>query len=141
MLSGVTFRQIDGSDRNLEPQFVNQYVLTDMYLASKSMPYLRAPILPSLSIPSDPLASVFSIMYSALRSIVLILWSHLAGSVQPIRNISVANTSILYHDRRALATCQSGPPMRITLPQLTTVDWFHGKSNNAGSKHKTNKTH
>lgn len=38
----------------------------------------------------------------------------------------MANTSVLYHDGRALATCESGPPMRIALPGLETVGWWDG---------------
>ncbi|CZR48042.1 uncharacterized protein FPRO_12652 [Fusarium proliferatum ET1] len=44
----------------------------------------------------------------------------------PIRRISVANTNIVSHGGRVLATCESGPPMRILLPSLRTVGWFNG---------------
>ncbi|KAF9770768.1 hypothetical protein IL306_011638 [Fusarium sp. DS 682] len=55
-----------------------------------------------------------------------IVLSNLPGSQQAIQRISVANTAVLYHDGGALATCESGPPMRIQLPSLDTVGWFDG---------------
>ncbi|KAI4093917.1 MAG: hypothetical protein LQ339_007599 [Xanthoria mediterranea] len=49
------------------------------------------------------------------------LQSHLPGSQQSIKEIGVANTAIYFHDGRALATCKSGLPMRILLPELATA--------------------
>ncbi|ENH71478.1 Carotenoid 9,10(9',10')-cleavage dioxygenase 1 [Fusarium oxysporum f. sp. cubense race 1] len=60
------------------------------------------------------------------QTIFLVILSNLPGSQQAIKRISVANTAVLYHDGRALATCESGPPMRIQLPSLDTVGWFDG---------------
>lgn len=124
MLSGVLFRrQPDGSIR---PEFVNQYILTDVYLSSITTPELRQPILPSIATLVNPMSSLFRIIVHILRTILLVVLSHLAGSRQAIRRISAANTGLLYHDGRALATCESGPPMRIVLPSLETVGWFDG---------------
>ncbi|KAG9620285.1 hypothetical protein KCU86_g18502, partial [Aureobasidium melanogenum] len=42
MLSGVSFtRQPDGS---IQPEFVNQYILTDIFLSTLASPRLRSPI-------------------------------------------------------------------------------------------------
>lgn len=124
MLSGVAFsRQPDGS---VQPDFVNQYILTDVFLSTISSPRLRSPILPSIATLVNPLASLITITLRILRSILLVILSFLPGSFRAIKKISVANTAILYHDGRALATCESGPPMRIALPGLETVGWYDG---------------
>lgn len=124
MLSGVSFtRQADGS---VQPEFVNQYILTDIYLSTIASPRLRSPILPSIATLVNPLSSLIAIILRILRTIVLVILSFLPGSTRAIKKISVANTSILYHDGRALATCESGPPMRIALPGLETVGWYDG---------------
>ncbi|KAK6008563.1 hypothetical protein QM012_000466 [Aureobasidium pullulans] len=124
MLSGVSFtRQADGS---VQPEFVNQYILTDIFLSTLASPRLRSPILPSIATLVNPLSSLIAIILRILRTIALVILSFLPGSTRAIKKISVANTSILYHDGRALATCESGPPMRIALPGLETVGWYDG---------------
>ncbi|EXJ70227.1 uncharacterized protein A1O5_06295 [Cladophialophora psammophila CBS 110553] len=124
MLSGVAFtRTADG----VQPEFVNQYILTDIYLSTVSSKHLCAPILPSIATLVDPLSSLYQIIVTVFRTILLVVLSRLPGSTQVIKKISVANTGVLFHDGRALATCESGPPMRIVLPGLETVGWFNGK--------------
>lgn len=125
MLSGVAFRRISPDDGSIIPEFVNQFILTDLFLFQKTTAVL-SPIMPSITTLVNPLSTLFQIMLSVLRTVFLVLLSHLPGSQQAIKRISVANTSILYHDGRALATCESGPPMRIQLPSLDTVGWFDG---------------
>ena len=126
MLSGVSFRRT-GEKGLIQPEFVNQYILTDVYNSSKTSSSLRTPILPSIATLVNPMSSLVTIILRILRTITLVVLSHLPGSQQAIKKISVANTSILYHDGRALATCESGPPMRIALPSLDTIGWFNGK--------------
>lgn len=126
MLSGVAFIESD-SDDAVVPHFVNQFILTDVYLSLSSMTTpLRTPILPSIATLIDPLSTLYTITSSILRTVSLVVLSHLPGSLHPIKKISVANTGVLYHDGRALATCESGPPMRIALPTLDTIGWFNG---------------
>ena len=127
MLSGVLFRRNGEKDLDLLPEFVNQYILTDVYLSSKASHSLQTPILPSIATLVNPLSSLFTIIVRILRTILLVLLSHLPGSQQAIKKISVANTAVMYHDGRALATCESGPPIRIALPSLDTIGWFNGK--------------
>ncbi|KAI9784506.1 MAG: hypothetical protein M1816_000826 [Peltula sp. TS41687] len=127
MLSGVAFRRLDDSRGRVQPEFVNQYVLTDIYLSTISTPSLRAPILPSIATFVNPLSSIITVFLRILRSVLLVYLSRFSGSQQAIRRISVANTAVLYHDGRALATCESGPPMRVALPGLETVGWFNGR--------------
>ena len=127
MLSGVSFRRTGKKKTEIQPEFVNQYILTDVYLSSKTSNYLAVPILPSIATLVNPLNSLVRITLCIFRTLLLVLLSHLPGSQQAIKKISVANTAILYHDGRALATCESGPPMRIALPGLETVGWFNGK--------------
>ncbi|KAG8534156.1 uncharacterized protein KY384_001000 [Bacidia gigantensis] len=124
MLSGVSFRRSEKGD--IEPEFVNQYILTDVYLASKTNASLRTPILPSIATLVNPLTSLLTIILRILRTILLVILTHLPCSEQAITKISVANTAVLFHDGRALATCESGPPMRVALPSLDTIGWFNG---------------
>ncbi|KAL8941903.1 MAG: hypothetical protein Q9216_001976 [Gyalolechia sp. 2 TL-2023] len=127
MLTGVSFRS-ENEKGAIEPEFVNRYVLTDVFLSTVTSPAIRTPILPSIATLVNPLSSLLTITFRILRTLVLVLLSHLPGSKQAIRKISVANTAIVFHDGRALATCESGPPMRISLPGLETVGWFNGDS-------------
>lgn len=126
MLSGVSFRK--RSDGRIEPEFVNKYVLTDLYLSTITSRHLKRPILPSIATLVNPLASLLTVTIHILRTVFLVILSFLPGSKQAIKKISVANTAIYYHDGRALATCESGPPMRIALPGLETVGWYNGNS-------------
>ena len=136
MLSGVSFRRI-GEKGIIQPEFVNQYILTDVYNFSKNSSFLRTPILPSIATLVNPMSSLMVIILRILRTIALAILSHLPGSQQAIKKISVANTSILYHDGRALATCESGPPMRIALPALDTIGWFNGETSEGEGAHDT----
>ncbi|KAF3481704.1 carotenoid cleavage dioxygenase 1 [Arthroderma uncinatum] len=124
MLSGVFFRRLKGTA--VQAEYVNNYVLTDVYLAALANPKLRQPILPSVTTLINPRTTLGKIVYSICRTLVLVLWSYVNGSRRPIKKISVVNTNIIYHDGRALATCESGPPMRVSLPGLETVGWFNG---------------
>ncbi|RSL72932.1 hypothetical protein CEP53_000962 [Fusarium sp. AF-6] len=125
MLSGVAFRRMSSDSDRIIPEFVNQFILTDLYLSKKTTT-VSSPIMPSITTLVNPLSSLLRITLSVLRAMFLVLLSHLPGSQQTIKRISVANTSILSHDRRALATCESGPPIRVQLPSLDTVGWFDG---------------
>jgi carotenoid cleavage dioxygenase-like enzyme len=124
MLSGVSFTR---TEDGVQPEFVNQYILTDLYLSTTSSKNLHRPILPSIATLVDPLSSLLQICWIVFRTIFLVILSRLPGSIQAIKKISVANTGILFHDGRALATCESGPPMRVSLPGLETVGWYNGK--------------
>lgn len=127
MLTGIYFRTKEGAS-GVEPCFVNRYVLTDIYLAHKTIPNLHSSILPSVATIASPVASVLEVFYRLFRFVLLLIWSHIRYPLSPIRRISAANTSILFHDRRALATCQTGPPMRVQLPNLETIGWYNGQS-------------
>ena len=135
MLSGVSFRR--DSHGRIAPEFVNQYILTDVYLSSISSKHLETPLLPSIATLVNPAASLVTVTLRIFRTILLVILSFLSGSKQAIRKISVANTSVYYHDGRALAGCESGPPMRISLPGLETVGWFNGNRAEGESEEKT----
>ncbi|KAL1305963.1 hypothetical protein AAFC00_004100 [Neodothiora populina] len=124
MLSGVSFPT--NEDGQIKPEFVNQFILTDVYLSTIGSRHVKRPILPSITTLVNPLGSLLVIVLHILRTIFLVILSFLPGSRQAIKRISVANTSILYHDGRALATCESGPPMRVSLPGLETIGWYNG---------------
>jgi carotenoid cleavage dioxygenase-like enzyme len=126
MLTGVWFDRAAAGTKEATPRFVNQFVLTDLCLSTFESKRLRTPIMPSIATLVNPVARMIVIVWSIFRSAILVLLSHLPGSAQAIKRISVANTSILYHDGRALATCESGPPIRVLLPGLETVGWFDG---------------
>ena len=125
MLSGVIFLRRPGGN-TIQPEFTNQYVFTDVLLSSMTSHSLETPILPSITTLVNPLSSLISIILRIFRTLLLITLSHLPGSEQAIKRISVANTALCYHDGRAMATCESGPPMRISLPDLATVGWYTG---------------
>lgn len=124
MLAGINFRRENGKAR---PEYVNQYILTDILLSTVTSPHLRAPILPSIASLVNPLTAAWRVGLMVFRTIFLVILSRLPGSRQPIYKISVANTAVVYHDGRALATCESGTPMRVALPGLETIGWFDGK--------------
>ena len=126
MLCGVSFTR-DAYNNTVVPGYVNQYVLTDIYLSTISTPTLRRAPLPSIATLVNPFASLLRICISIFRAFLFALLSRLPGSEQAVKKISVANTAILYHDGRALATCESGPPMRVSLPSLETIGWYNGK--------------
>lgn len=136
MLTGVYFQRLssiseDTRTQTIIPHFVNAYILTDLYLHARTSPNLKRPLLPSISSFLDPLAGTFGVIFSVLRAVLIVVLSHLATSLarrqsHAVTKISVANTSIVYHDGRALATCESGPPMRVLLPSLDTVGWLDG---------------
>lgn len=136
MLAGVLFRRSE-RDGKVTPEFVNQYILTDLYLSTLSSPRLTIPILPSIATLVNPLSSFVYVTFRILRTVLLVILSFLPGSKQKIKKISVANTSIVYHDGRALATCESGPPMRIQLPGLETVGWYDGARAEGEAQAKT----
>lgn len=127
MLSGVWFQRSPTDANKLVTHFVNQFILTDVYLSGVENSSLQTPILPSIATLVNPASSLLFILWRILRTVFLVLLSHLPGSYT-IKRISVANTSVLYHDGRALATCESGPPVRFTLPKLETVGWFDGNT-------------
>lgn len=126
MLSGVAFKRPSEIDGEIIPEFVNQFILTDCLLASISSPTLTTPILPSIATLVNPASTLVKIILRIFRTLLLVFLSHLPGSTQPIKKISVANTAVYFHDGRALATCESGPPIRIQLPGLETVGWYNG---------------
>jgi carotenoid cleavage dioxygenase-like enzyme len=126
MLSGVAFQR--AKTGNIQPHFVNQFILTDIFLAAATSQNLRTPVLPSITSLVNPATSLINMIVQILRTVILVLLSYLPGSAYSIKRISVANTGLLYHDGRALATCESGPPIRVQLPGLETVGWFNGKS-------------
>lgn len=126
MLSGVWFERSSSDPQHVVPHFVNQFILTDVYMASVENGTLRTPILPSISTLVNPLSRLLYILWRIMRTVLIVILSHLSRTQTAIKRISVANTSILFHDGRALATCESGPPMRVTLPTLETVGWFDG---------------
>lgn len=137
MLSGVLFRRAGEKGTTIQPEFVNKYLVTDVYafakrsLATSQQDHatgLRRPVLPSIATLVNPCAGLFVIIWAVLRTIIYVVLSHLSSSRYPIRKISVANTSVVFHDGRALATCESGPPLRFSLPGLETVGWFNGRS-------------
>ena len=86
------------------------------------------PILPSIATLINGESTLVTIILRIFRTIALAILSHLPGSQQAIKKTSVANTAFYYYDGRALATCESGPPIRIELPGLGTVGWYDGKS-------------
>ena len=126
MLSGVLFKRTGEKGRQIEPQFVNQYLITDVYTYAKQNKWLSKPVLPSIATLVSPLTPWIVMIMSVMRTIAMVMLSRTPGR-RSIKKISVANTSVIYHDGRALATCESGPPLRFALPGLETIGWFNGR--------------
>lgn len=122
-LAGVYFSR--DATGQIAPQYVNRHILTDVRRLAHQHALPR-PLVPSLALFVDPLASLGATVLAILRACLLVVISRIPGFGPPVRKISVANTAVLYHDGRALATCESGPPMRFLLPGLDTVGWFDG---------------
>ncbi|KAE8415082.1 carotenoid oxygenase [Aspergillus pseudocaelatus] len=126
MLSGVFFKRMPGS-KVQQPLYSNRYILTDVHCATAEYPHI-SPILSSATTLLSPMVSPLKVFMGMLRTMALMLSSFLGFVDRPIRRISTSNTNILYHDGRALATMETGPPMRVYLPSLNTVGWFTGSS-------------
>ncbi|SCZ90628.1 BZ3500_MvSof-1268-A1-R1_Chr9g10902 [Microbotryum saponariae] len=130
MLQGVYFPRRPAVDAANDPsgsavaapEFVNRYVLTDVLLATPAD--ATTPILPSITTLLGPLRQLPAVIASVSRAVILAALSFAAASAQAISHVSVANTSILYHDGRALAGCESGPLAWVRLPALETVGWW-----------------
>ncbi|KFH47490.1 Carotenoid 9,10(9',10')-cleavage dioxygenase-like protein [Hapsidospora chrysogenum ATCC 11550] len=130
MLSGVYFRRAGDKGTEIEPQFVNRYLQTDVYRYARHSRFLTRPVLPSLTttllLGGGPVVRLVRVLRAVLRTLILAVVSRLPGRPS-IRKMSVANTSVVYHDGRALATGGAGPPLRFLLPGLETVGWFNGR--------------
>jgi carotenoid cleavage dioxygenase-like enzyme len=131
MLSGVYFLPLKGPNGpEIEVLYSNQYVLTDVFLAESKHRKLQAPIVPSIAPmlnPKPSLLSMCKIIMDILRTVCFVFYSSMSYSLQSIKRISVANTNIVFHNSRFLATCESGPPIRVHLPDMKTVGWFDGQ--------------
>ena len=126
MLTGVHFSATD-SNSDITPTFVNKYVLTDVFLASHALG-LKKPILPSIATLLGSFITIHWILYSILRAVFLAFCSFFTQT--PLRHLSVANTAVLWHDGRALASCESGPLVEVTLPELDTVGYWSLEGDN-----------
>lgn len=138
-LTGVYFKQ--ESESIIQPEFVAKWVVTDLYAEQQQdhkrrqgRPQRRLPVVPSIAVLIAPLSlyQLPFLLWSLLRAVLLVALSFLTPT--PIRRISVANTAVLYHDGRALATCESGPPMRVALPSLDTVGWWSLEGDRPGEE-------
>lgn len=143
MLSGVLFRKTGDKGTLIQPEFVNQFLVTDVYAYAKRSSggggsssvdsvvvggSLKRPVLPSIATLVNPCVGILTIIWTVLRTIILVILSRLSRARYAIKKISVANTSVVFHDGRALALCESGPPLRFALPGLETIGWFNGRS-------------
>lgn len=131
MLSGVFFEKASnptsGPRQRVQPTFINRYVLTDVFLASKKLG-VRDPILPSIATLLGGVTSLHLVLFAIFRAVFLAFCSFFTKS--PLRHLSVANTSLLWHDGRVLATCESGPMTWVTLPELDTVGYYSLEGDN-----------
>lgn len=140
MLTGVFFQRDTGkADEGApRPHFINRYILTDVLLSTG--PSLRRPLIPSIATFAAAFSpwSLLVIVAQILRAAILTLLSWLPfQSPIALKRISVANTSVWWHDGRAFAGCESGPPIRILLPGLETADWWAGTdADEAGASSK-----
>ncbi|KAF6767368.1 Carotenoid oxygenase [Kalmanozyma brasiliensis GHG001] len=127
MLAGVLFRRTPEGD--IQPCFLNRFILTDLLLSTPE--HSRLPFVPSIATLVNPHTSIFWLMCEIIRTFILSMLTWLPGlglgSDQKLKRISVANTSVFWHDGKAMAGCESGPPMRVMLPGLETAGWYTGE--------------
>lgn len=130
MLSGVLFHS-DSSAPSISPHFINRYIVTDVLLATSQK--ASRPILPSIATLASPEVSLVRILFEIMRSFLLCIatwipytWSLATRGPRRLAKISVANTSVYYHDGKVLAACESGPPLRVCLPEMDTGEWWTG---------------
>lgn len=127
MLAGVLFRRTPKG--TIQPCFLNRFILTDLLLSTPE--HSRLPYVPSIATLVNPHTSVFWLLCEIIRTFVLAMLTWLPGlglgGNQKLKRISVANTSVFWHDGKAMAGCESGPPMRIMLPGLETAGWYTGE--------------
>lgn len=126
MLQGVYFSTKD--DGSIVALFVNKFVLTDVFLAASDTS--NRPILPSIATLLAPLSGLPTLLATISRAVSLAAISRLGDT--PVERLSVANTAVLYHDGRALASCESGPLSWIRLPALETVGWWDLEGDSIG---------
>lgn len=136
MLSGVLFHQDANSPGTpILPHFINRFIVTDVLLATSQT--ASRPIIPSIATLASPGVSLIRILCEVMRTFILCIatWIPYTWSlaIEPIPRkrsrlgkISVANTSVYYHDGKVLAACESGPPIRICLPEMDTAQWWTG---------------
>ncbi|KAE8149551.1 carotenoid oxygenase [Aspergillus avenaceus] len=124
MLSGVFFKRISNSS-GVRPMYSNRYILTDVHCATAQNP-LISPITASVTTLLKPVVPQLRLALGLIRTLAVIFASIMNLIARPIRRISTANTNLIYHDGRVLATNDVGPPMRVYLPSLQTVGWFQG---------------
>ena len=127
MLHGVYFPD----DPSSPPLYTNRHLVTP--LLTVSLLLFRSPI-PSIALLISPLSSILRIFVAILQAAVLALRARLGV-------LSVANTNVIWWgkglgkigtpqaaadrplDQRLLATCESGPPLEVCVPELETIGW------------------
>jgi carotenoid cleavage dioxygenase-like enzyme len=77
----------------------------------------KGTVLPSIG-------SLISIDSSKTSTIRTLIHSVYIACLSKVSRLSVANTAVVFHDGRLLATCESGPPVHVAAPQLETIG-FH----------------
>lgn len=127
MLAGVLFRR--SKDGTIQPSFLNKFILTDLLLSTPE--HSKLPYTPSIATLVNPHTSIFYLLAQIMRTFILAMLTWLPGlklnKDEKIKRISVANTSVFWHDGKAMAGCESGPPMRVMLPGLETAGWYTGE--------------
>lgn len=139
MLHGVLFP----SSPNDPPSYTNRHLATP--LLTLTLLLLQSP-LPSIALLVAPLSSLHKQIKAILTAFLLALRARVGV-------LSVANTSVIWwgtglgseaaeerraretgpgvvnpvqlgaNDQRLLATCESGPPLEVRVPELETVGW------------------
>lgn len=131
MLHGVLFP----TSADQPPTYTNRHLATP--LLTLTLLLLRSPI-PSIALLISPLSSIHRIIVAIIQAFFIAVRAQMGV-------LSVANTSVLWWgkgmgqeaaaerqfgtgvveewDNRLLATCESGPPLEVRVPELETVDW------------------
>ena len=142
MLHGVLFPHSPQD----QPLYTNRHLATP--LLTLTLLLLRSPI-PSIALLISPLSSLHRIVVAIIQAFFILVRAQMGV-------LSVANTSVLWwgknlgleaeqekekrfelgqddvddNDHRLLATCESGPPLEVRVPELETVGWDRLKDDN-----------
>ncbi|WVQ98740.1 hypothetical protein IAU59_005871 [Kwoniella sp. CBS 9459] len=149
MLHGVFFPSEKGS----QPLYTNRHLATP--LLTMTLLLLRSPI-PSIALLISPLSSLHRIIMAIVQSFFIavrarmgvlsvantsvIWWGHGLGS-EAAEEDEVEDCLDEEDDegapdstrtQRLLATCESGPPLEVRVPELQTVDWDRLRDESTG---------
>ncbi|WVF72160.1 hypothetical protein IAT40_006972 [Kwoniella sp. CBS 6097] len=149
MLHGVFFP----AEKGAQPLYTNRHLATP--LLTMTLLLLRSPI-PSIALLISPLSSLHRILMAIVQSFFIavrarmgvlsvantsvIWWGHGLGTEAAeedevegcLDEEDEDDVAVELRSQRLLATCESGPPLEVRVPELQTVDWDRLRDERSG---------